>query len=110
MRRREFISLIGGVVISLPIAARAQSESRMRRIGVLMPFTATDPEEKERNAVFERRWDHDLGVWEIERSRLGADTVDVIAVESGSHPLPYKRLPVALAASADAHIVSAFGP
>ncbi len=54
MRRREFISLIGGVVISLPIAARAQSESRMRRIGVLMPHTATDPEEKERNAVFER--------------------------------------------------------
>jgi ABC-type uncharacterized transport system substrate-binding protein len=54
MRRREFISLIGGVAISLPIAARAQSELRMRRIGVLMPFTATDPEEQERNAVFEQ--------------------------------------------------------
>src|SRR5215510_1006370 len=65
MRRREFISLIGGVAIALPFAARALPESRMRRIGVLMPFTATDPEEQERNAVFERSLQH-LG-WTVGR-------------------------------------------
>ena len=80
MRRREFISLIGGVVISLPIAPRAQSESRMRRIGVLMPFTATDPEEQDETQCLS-------GAFNSWAGRL-AETCKSITARAGATPLP----------------------
>jgi len=52
MRRREFITLIGGTVGAWPIATRAQQRERMRRVGVLTPFAADDAEGQARLTAF----------------------------------------------------------
>ena len=52
MRRREFITLIGGAAVAWPIAARGQQRERMRRVGVFTSGTADDPEHKARDAAF----------------------------------------------------------
>ena len=59
IRRREFVTLLGGAA-AWPLAAHAQQYGRVRRIGVLMNLAADDPESQARLTVF-RQALHELG-------------------------------------------------
>jgi putative ABC transport system substrate-binding protein len=51
MKRREFFTLLGGAA-AWPLVVRAQQREQMRRIGILLPATADDPEAQARVGAF----------------------------------------------------------
>lgn len=76
MRRRDFLGAIGGAVVTWPLATQAQRADRVRRIGILMPFSPDNLEIQGRvrafreelrkrgwaagvNAQFDERWTGD---------------------------------------------------
>jgi putative tryptophan/tyrosine transport system substrate-binding protein len=52
VRRREFITVLGGAAVAWPLTSRAQQSERMRRIGVLLPTSADDPDFQARVGAF----------------------------------------------------------
>jgi putative ABC transport system substrate-binding protein len=71
MRRREFITLLGGAAAAWPLAARAQQPGGMRRIAVLMAYAESDSEGQAYLAAF-REGLQKLG-W-TEGRNIGIDT------------------------------------
>ena len=101
MKRRMFITLLGGAAAAWPLTARAQQGERIRRNGILTPYPKGDPEMGIRvrafreelgrlgwtdgaNVQFDERWtaDHMDRVW-AEAASLIASNPDAILATGG---------------------------
>ena len=81
MRRREFITLLGGAAAAWPLTARAQQPDRMRRIGVLVAFEERDREGRARIAAFREALE-----------KLGwAEGRNMRSTRAGRHPTTWSR-------------------
>jgi putative ABC transport system substrate-binding protein len=86
MKRREFITLLGGAAAALPLAARAQQGDRVRRIGVLMPYDENDPEGKTYVSAFKQAL-AGLG-WSDGRNVRMASTAPTVALQRETRTIP----------------------
>jgi putative ABC transport system substrate-binding protein len=91
MRRRDFISYLGGLASAWSVRAWAQQRGGMRRIGVLWPLAVEDPQGRERDMAFrdalhDRGWTEgrDLRIdvrWAAgDAARAGAYAAELVAL------------------------------
>jgi putative tryptophan/tyrosine transport system substrate-binding protein len=122
VKRREFISLLGGAA-AWPIAARAQQAGGMRRIGILMPFPKGDAEAQARvqafrqelaklgwsegsNVQLDERWStYNLDLVRADSANLVALNPDVIVCQ-GDRVIPIltkltRSIPIVVAITSD---------
>ena len=85
MKRREFITLLGGTAVVWPLAARAQQSVATPRIGVLTTLSDKDSEGQLRVAVFRQELQK-LG-W-IEEAISGSSTAGLPVTPNGFGPTP----------------------
>ena len=86
MRRREFITLVGGAAATWPLTANAQQPDRMRRIGVLMAHAESDPEFQAYVAAF-REGLQKAGWVEGRNFRLDFRWAHSMTLNGGADPL-----------------------
>ena len=101
IRRRAFITLLGGAAAAWPLVAQAQQSERVRRVGIVMPYPRGDSENEARvrafkqelaklgwtdggNIRFDERWTTDdmSRVW-AEAASLMASNPDVVVATGG---------------------------
>jgi len=58
VKRREFITVLGGAAAAWPLAARAQQPAKVRRVGMLIGYAENDPETQARLLAFRQGLDH----------------------------------------------------
>ena len=102
MRRRAFITLLGGAAAAWPLAAHAQQPDRVRRIGILTYLASDDADAQSRNAAFLQGL-QELG-WAVGRNvridyRWGASNFDPERMRKGAVELVALAPDVVLAAS-----------
>ena len=85
MKRREFITLLGGAAAAWPVAARAQQSERVRRVGLLTGTGGleADSADQERDAAFRQAmqqlgWTEGRNVRYDQRTRSSGNVIDVI--------------------------------
>src|SRR5277367_418457 len=79
MKRREFITLIGGVAAAWPVDVRGRPASSVQHVGWLVGLAESDPEARRRTVAFVQQLEH-LG-WTIDRNiqidyRWLSDSID----------------------------------